>query len=260
LHLFVFAVFSMGSLVVIQLLLYVQYSLGHRSDLKEFEHFLQTHPGLAVGMNVAWFLLIFAFLYISLPLFSGLSFWRTAGWTRIIPSVQAPARPWVYFVTGIGLAFLVAIASSRMKTPDNLPIQDLLKSRTGAILLMSMAVFVAPVVEETVFRGYLYPFFASSYSRIARHFGGDPNESFHVGSLVSIILTGAAFGLLHGFQLGWTRGLVAMLVAVGIVFTYTRAKAGSVVASFLMHLGYNSMIAVSTVIATHGFTRMPPHP
>jgi hypothetical protein len=29
------------------------------------------------------------------------------------------------------------------------------------------------------------------------------------------------------------------------------------VASFLLHLGYNSMIAVTTIISTHGFTRMP---
>jgi len=50
-----------------------------------------------------------------------------------------------------------------------------------------------------------------------------------------------------------------MLITVGIVFTLARARAGTVMASFLLHLGYNSMIAISAIIATHGFTRMPPH-
>jgi len=34
---------------------------------------------------------------------------------------------------------------------------------------MAMAVLVAPLVEETVFRGYLYPLFAKSFG-IVRHF------------------------------------------------------------------------------------------
>jgi hypothetical protein len=50
-----------------------------------------------------------------------------------------------------------------------------------------------------------------------------------------------------------------MLIAVGIIFTLARARAGTVLASYLLHLGYNSMIAVTAILATHGFTRMP-HP
>src|SRR5256885_11340866 len=37
------------------------------------------------------------------------------------------------------------------------PYTTLFRSRSGAMLLMAMAVLVAPLVEETVFRGYLYP-------------------------------------------------------------------------------------------------------
>jgi hypothetical protein len=65
---------------------------------------------------------------------------------------------------------------------------------------------------------------------------------------------------MHGAQLGWTWGLVSTLITVGIIFTFARARAGTVLASFLMHFGYNSMIAFSAIVSTHGFTRMPPHP
>jgi len=34
-------------------------------------------------------------------------------------------------------------------------------------------------------------------------------------------------------------------------------RTGSVFASFLMHLGYNSLIAVAAVLSTHGFTKIP---
>jgi uncharacterized protein len=106
---------------------------------------------------------------------------------------------------------------------------------------MAMAVFVAPLVEETVFRGYLYPLFAKSF-----------------GIVPGVLLTGVLFGLMHGAQLGWTWGIVALLIVVGIVFTTVRAYTGTVLASFLLHLGYNSMIAVTTIVSTRGFTQIPP--
>jgi len=128
------------------------------------------------------------------------------------------------------------------------------------MLLMGMAVLIAPVVEETVFRGYLYPLFASTYSRIAMGLGADPASAVRTGTAVGIVVTGTLFGFLHGAQLGWTWTLVAMLSTVGIIFTFARARAGTVLASFLLHLGYNSMIAFSAIVSTRGFTQMPPHP
>ena len=107
---------------------------------------------------------------------------------------------------------------------------------------MAMAVFVAPLVEETLFRGYLYPLFA-------RSFGVTP----------AIFVTGILFGLMHGYQLGWTWTLVTVLIVVGIIFTLVRARTGSVFASYLMHLGYNSLIAIAALLGTHGFTQMPKH-
>ena len=64
---------------------------------------------------------------------------------------------------------------------------------------------------------------------------------------------------MHGAQLGWTWSLVIMLVFVGIVFTIVRARTGSVFASYLMHLGYNSLISAFAILGTHGFTKMPGH-
>ena len=130
-----------------------------------------------------------------------------------------------------------------MKPPENVPIEELFKYRETALLFMAMAVLVAPLVEETLFRGYLYPLFARSF-----------------GIVPGIALTGMLFGAMHGGQLGWTWSLVVVLVVVGVIFTLVRARTGSVFASYMMHLGYNSLIAVAAMLSTHGFTRLPAGP
>jgi len=259
-HLLLFALFTLGSIIVIQIALVVYFQAEHHLGPKEIEQLFQSNPELAVGTNVLWFFLIFLFLYVTLAALRDRPFWPTLGWRKLGSNADAPTSPWAYFAGGIALAILVAVISSRIKTPEHLPIQELFKNRTGAMLLMGMAVLIAPVVEETVFRGYLYPLFAATSSRIAKGFGADPQSAVRMGTTVGIVVTGTLFGLLHGAQLGWTWTLVAMLTTVGIIFTFARARAGTVVASFLLHLGYNSMIAFSTIITTRGFTQMPPHP
>ncbi len=241
-HLVVFLVFGFGSLLVVQLGGVLLLSANKHLSQKQLQQLIESKPQFLVGTNILWFALIFLFLYVTLSVLRGLPFWRTLGWKKLNTGpIAGKGSPWAYFFSGCGLAIFVAIASSRVKNVDHVPIQELFKSRTGAMLLMAMAVFVAPLVEETVFRGYLYPLFAKS-----------------LGVLPGILITGLLFGLMHGAQLGWTWGLVALLTLVGVIFTFARARSGTVVASFLLHLGYNSMIAVTSIIATKGFTQMPP--
>lgn len=245
-HFVLFLLFGLVSFVVTQLAAAIYLATqvsGRRLSGAELQQFLTSKPQIAIGANLLLFALIFLFLYVSIAVLHNRPFWRSLGWRKLGWTASAPRNPWIFFFGGSALAIGVAMVSSTMHTPENLPIQELFKNRTGAILLMCMAVLVAPLVEETVFRGYLYPLFARTF-----------------GTLTGIGLTGLLFGLMHGWQLGWTYGLVLMLILVGIVFTYVRARTGTVFASFLMHLGYNSMIALSTIIATHGFTHMPVKP
>ena len=261
LHLLFFGIFAFGSILAIQVGLVIYFAAGKHLSQKELEQLFQNRPDVAVGSNVLWFLLIFLFLYTTLAVLGSRPFWPTLGWKKLgTANPDAPSSPWAYIAGGAALAICVALLSSKIKTPEHLPIQEMFKNRTGALLLMGMAVLIAPLVEETVFRGYLYPLFASSSSRIAKHFGAEPSGAVQAGTRVGIVVTGVLFGFLHGAQLGWTWALVAVLSIVGIVFTWVRARVGSVYASYFLHLGYNSFIAFSAIFATHGFTQMPPHP
>jgi len=240
-HFFVFMFFTIASFVVVQTGLALYYAPRQHLTKEQYEHYLLNKPQFLFGSNLIWYALIFLFLYVTLGVLRDMPFWSSLGWKKLKSDLDGgKGGPWVYFLCGCGLAIFVALASSRIQTKDNMPIQELFKNRDTALLLMGMAVLVAPLVEETVFRGYLYPLFAKSF-----------------GIVPGILLTGTLFGLMHGSQLGWSWGIVALLILVGVIFTFARAYTGTVLASFLLHLGYNSMIAVTTIVGTHGFRQIP---
>ncbi len=258
-HLLVFGVFVISSLLTLQLAAIFYFSANRNLSQKQLKQLFESDPRLIIGMNVLWFALILFFLYITLAVLRDLPFWHSLGWKKLKsdPS-QGQGRPWMYFLSGCGLSIFVVIASSRVKDVDHVPIQEFFKSRTGAFSLMAMAVLIAPLVEETVFRGYLYPVLARIASAVLQYFGMEFSVATRTGVATSILVTGTLFGLMHAPQLGWTWGLVSLLTLVGVIFTFARAWTGTVLASFLLHLGYNSMIAFTSIIVTKGFTHMPP--
>ncbi len=241
-HLVLFLFFGFTSLFIIQGAFLLYYAPSrHFTNEKEFEKFILSKPQFAIGSMVLWYAVIFLFLYVTLSVLRGFPFWRTLGWRKITrPNGGRPRSPWLFFFAGCGLSVLVFIITAKMQPREDVPIEELFRYKNTAMLFMAMAVLVAPLVEETVFRGYLYPLFAKYF-----------------GVATSVIVTGVLFGLMHGAQLGWTWGLVSVLIAVGVIFTFVRARTGSVFASFLLHLGYNSMIAAVTILGTQGFTKMP---
>ncbi len=253
-HLLCFGLFALVVLVVVP-------SVVKHLQPEKLQNYLFSIPQFVVGSTFAVFALVFLFLYVTLSALPGKPFWHTLGWRKLIPTAsKLPSKPWLYFFSGAGLSLLAAIVGSRVHTPADMPIELLMKSRIGAMFMMGMAVAVAPLVEETVFRGYLYPVIVRIASAILRFLGMDSAQALRSGVASSILVTGVSFGLLHGSQLAWTWGIVFVLILVGITFTYVRARTGTVFASYLMHLGYNSLIAFAAAASTHGFTKMSPHP
>jgi len=240
-HFILFVFFGFVSLVIVQGLMLMHYAPHQKLSSSDLESYMFSKPQIAIGSMLIWYAILFFFLYITLSVLRGHSFWECLGWRKIKTNPGVKRRnPLTYFIWGCGLSFFVAMLSAQMKQPDNIPMEELFKYRQTALLFMAMAVFVAPIVEETLFRGYLYPLFARSF-----------------GIAPGILLTGVLFGLMHGAQLGWTWSLVGMLILVGIIFTTVRARTGSVFASYLMHLGYNSLISFFAILGTHGFTKLP---
>ena len=93
-------------------------------------------------------------------------------------------------------------------------------------------------MEELFFRGFLYPV-------LARRLG--------VGS--GILLTSAAFAILHGAQLKYSWAVLIIFV-VGLALTTVRAVTKSVAACFLLHVGYNGMLSLLMFVVTGGFRHL----
>lgn len=167
-------------------------------------------------------------------------FWSALGW-RAFPAA-APRAAWAvrYMLGGAGLAIVIQAASYKLAPDFRVPMEELFRNRPSVLMMMALGILVAPILEETLFRGCLYPLLARTW-----------------GIPAGVLLTGAIFGLAHSLQLAGAWSQVALLSTVGIIFTYIRARSGTVVASYFVHLGYNSLLFVAFYFATGGLRNFP---
>ena len=83
---------------------------------------------------------------------------------------------------------------------------------------------------------------------------GPETTRFAIG--LSVVVTAAAFAMIHGEQLAQSWAPLLVLFMVGLVLTLTRAVTKSVASSFLIHLGYNSTLFGLLYLATDHFRHM----
>jgi membrane protease YdiL (CAAX protease family) len=199
-------------------------------------------PSVLVISQALWSGVALVYLFTVVRLRSAEPFWRTIGWRALPGASDARGAIAMRFAAGgAALALAVSVLGRFSGENGELPIEKLFDSRLSVVMLMGLGILVAPLVEETIFRGFLYPL-------IARQFGVP----------VGIVVTGTVFGLMHAAQLwgGWMQ--IALLVGVGMVLTWVRARTGTVAATYFVHLGYNSLLFLGFVIATGGLRHFAP--
>ncbi len=188
------------------------------------------------------FVVLLGYLAVQMRVSFGGPFWRTIGWRPFeVGKFPRILRYFGFVAAGFLIAVLVSITSITFGNKAKVPMQALFQDRRTALLLLLMAVFVAPVVEETIFRGYIFPVTARSF-----------------GVAGGVLATGILFGLLHAPQLwgGWVQ--IGSLVIVGIIFTYARAVTRTVWASYLLHVSYNFCTSFAFLLGSHWLRRLPP--
>ncbi len=199
------------------------------------EHAPRAMGFFVVADQILIYIALFVYLWFQSRVRFNAPFWSTFGWRKLEPSRWPRPVAYLGFIAlGFALSASVQFISSAFPPKGKLPIQGLLQNRDAAFALMAMSILLAPVVEETIFRGYLYPVAARSF-----------------GVFAGIIFTGTVFGLLHAEQLwgGWAQ--IALLVVVGIVFTWVRAAKRTVVASYLLHVSYNFLVVLGGLRSLH---------
>ncbi len=132
--------------------------------------------------------------------------------------------PAMWLAFGPVLSVAVSSFALLLKPPAiESPIEELILDKRALILV----VFLGPLFEEIVFRGFLFPLFARS-----------------IGPWLAIVATAIPFALLHGSQSEWAWQLLVPIGLAGVVFGWVRYKTGSTAASTLVHMGYNTTAVV----------------
>jgi membrane protease YdiL (CAAX protease family) len=146
------------------------------------------------------------------------SFWGALGWTFPVP------HAWLLLFGGPALAVALSALGVAMKAPTEISlIEDMITNRMSLALVMFFGVVLAPVFEELLFRGFLFPLLARS-----------------LGPWLGIVFTAVPFALLHGAQNRWAWQPILLIGIAGAAFGWVRHKSGSTTAAFLMHAAYNA--------------------
>jgi membrane protease YdiL (CAAX protease family) len=96
----------------------------------------------------------------------------------------------------------------------------------NAVVIFSV-IFIAPFVEEVIFRGFLYPAFNK-----------------YMGMHPAVILTSVLFTAAHNPQSSEDVVYAVTLFSLSLMITYARAKTGSTLFAILMHHIYNLIYVV----------------
>jgi membrane protease YdiL (CAAX protease family) len=190
-------------------------------------------PMVAIAAQALSYVLFFVIIYIFIR------------WERRQPFLAALSwnwprdRYWAFLLAGIGLSIGLELILRFLPTPKSLPVTELFKTPLQALLLSIFSVSLGPLFEEFFFRGFLYPALAR---RLGRAF--------------AVVLSALLFALIHSAQLANAWAPVLMIFVVGIALGTVRALGRSLAASLLVHISYNSTIAVLLYLGTDGYRHL----
>ncbi len=236
----IFVVVSIGLTFAVGLAAVV-FSVATGHSLQALQNSVREKAIFAVITTVIVSFAQLGFFYLYVSRAARESFWWALGW-RPLPAVDGKLRFGLaaYIAGGCAFAVVIGFASKFAGEPHGMPIEMFMHDRLTAALFLILGITLAPLVEETIFRGFLYPVAA---------------RTLGVGG--SVIFTGFLFGLLHSPQLGGAWVQTGLLILVGIVLTLVRAKSRTVLASYLFHLGYNGWLFVVFLGGTHLLKNLP---
>lgn len=173
-------------------------------------------------------------------------------------------RRWFWIVPGgVLLSVCAQLVEHLVPSPPHSPLENFFRTPADAWLVTAFGVLVVPIVEEIAFRGFLLPALATAYDWLALErtpAGLQRWQSSTLHSLPALIFgtvfSSLGFALLHGDQLSFSWGSLAILFCVSLALSYVRVRAHSVAASSLLHATYNLTIFAVALFASGGYRHL----
>lgn len=178
----------------------------------------------------------------SYPFFKSLGFEWPASWSTLVGVVICAVIAGALF----GIGALVTWLFPGPKTQLDVLIES---SYAARIVTAFLAVATAPLVEEVVYRGMLYPAIARVVGEIV---------SPAIGVLVSIFVVSSLFAGVHFVQYQDNLVVFGVIVLVSITLTVVRAMTGKLLPCMIIHLIFNGIQAV--IILLYPFITRPAEP
>lgn len=159
------------------------------------------------------------------------SFWKAVGWEW--PEGARPA-----FVTLVsvlialalyGVAWAVTTFYGGQKTDLDILIESSIYTRVATAMV---AVVTAPLIEEVIYRGVIYP----AVERVT-------------GAAFAIAVVSLLFAGIHVYQYRTNISVIVVITLLSITLTVARAVTGKMLPSFIIHLVFNGIQSVLIVLA-----------
>ena len=164
--------------------------------------------------------------------YPGFGFKEAIAWRKPKPSFLKAALG----AAALGVFFAVVssyILVTRPESPST-PLSEALEANQSSLLMvifLVLAVMVAPLVEEIIFRGYLFGVLDAARGRTT-----------------AIVVVALLFGLMHMDQYWGDWEAIALVTLLGLAMTIVRSLTGSVIASVITHYVYNGLVTVLPVV------------
>lgn len=188
----------------------------------QIDEALQSDPSvLLVGIiaTLPTHLATLALVWAVVTRFGRRPFWATLGWSWS-PRFGFWRTVLASFAL-LGGAVLVAALLGVKRTPFD----DMLRSSTAALFTTAfLATATAPLVEELVYRGVLFPALRRAWN-----------------TALAVVVVAGLFALVHVWQYKNSPGTIGAILLLSFALTYVRAATGRVLPCVVIHLIFNGV-------------------
>lgn len=220
---------SLALLLFVPLFAIIPYIIWRGVELQTLGEFLQTDKTailISILANLPAHLFTLALAWAVVTGIGQRPFWRTMGWSwssRLGPSVD--------FMASVGMAlglFVLGVLITQLFGDQETALTRLINSSLAArYAVVVMAVLTAPLVEEVVYRGVLYP---ALQRRVGRIWG-----------IVGVMMM---FALIHVPQYLPSFGAIATIGILSLSLTLVRAYTGRLLPCVIIHTLFNGLASV----------------
>lgn len=185
---------------------------------------------LAVASVIPAHLLTLAVIWAVVTNFGKRPFWSSLGW-----SWSENFGFWKSALLAVALLILGIFIQRYLGSDAETDIDKIVMSSTAArIIIALLATATAPLVEEMIYRGLLYPVLQRAF-----------------GVLASVLIVSGLFAFVHIYQYRNNIGVIVAVALLSLTLTLVRAHTGRLLPCFIIHFVFNGIQSLGILFAPY---------